>query len=507
VRDVAYAQIPRVERVRKHEAAANWIEAIAGDRIRDYAELLAHHYREALRLARAAALPVDRLEDAARRFFQLAGERAAGLDEERARALFDEALELAPSGHPERGRILAARVEFVGTWERDELEVLDEAIAELRTAGDEVGVGKAMLLRSHRTWTRGDSAIATELLSDARALLERHEPGPELAHAYSLSAGRAAIRGDAEVALGWAERAMALAERLGLENYVLRSRQFRGIARCDLGDFGGLDDLRESLRISLERGLTREADIGFNNYGSWLWLANGAEEALAVYREGIAWTEKRGGIANWQKAESTYPLFDLGLWDELLEFANVVERDPREGQPKLMAGASKGRVLFYRARTDEAAELAADLLPRARAAGDPQVVDPVFSLAALVEPDAGKALALLEELLTIGTFPTYPDCGRVCVRHGAFALAERLTEQPAEAPPRAHHVAATIRAIVAEARGEREQAVRLYSEAAARWQAYPFVLERGLCLLGARRFDEAAPLLRSLGAEALLAAA
>src|SRR6266540_323960 len=56
VRDVAYAQIPRAARAGKHEAAARWIEEIAGDRVADHAELLAHHYREALSLARAAGL-------------------------------------------------------------------------------------------------------------------------------------------------------------------------------------------------------------------------------------------------------------------------------------------------------------------------------------------------------------------------------------------------------------------------------------------------------------------
>ncbi len=42
-RDVAYSQIRRADRAQKHEAAAEWIEQLAGERD-DKAELLADHY-------------------------------------------------------------------------------------------------------------------------------------------------------------------------------------------------------------------------------------------------------------------------------------------------------------------------------------------------------------------------------------------------------------------------------------------------------------------------------
>ena len=54
VRDVAYSQIPRAERARRHRAAAAWIERQAGERVEDLAELLAHHYLQALELAEAS---------------------------------------------------------------------------------------------------------------------------------------------------------------------------------------------------------------------------------------------------------------------------------------------------------------------------------------------------------------------------------------------------------------------------------------------------------------------
>src|SRR5207245_10861255 len=48
VRDVAYGQIPRAARARKHVTAAEWIERSAGERITDHAEFLANHYSTAL---------------------------------------------------------------------------------------------------------------------------------------------------------------------------------------------------------------------------------------------------------------------------------------------------------------------------------------------------------------------------------------------------------------------------------------------------------------------------
>jgi predicted ATPase len=41
-REVAYGQLPRTARIAKHRAVAAWIERVAGDRIADHAELLAH---------------------------------------------------------------------------------------------------------------------------------------------------------------------------------------------------------------------------------------------------------------------------------------------------------------------------------------------------------------------------------------------------------------------------------------------------------------------------------
>src|SRR6266508_3049450 len=53
VRDVAYNQILRAERMDKHLAAAVWLERVGADRAGERADLLAYHYRSALELSHA----------------------------------------------------------------------------------------------------------------------------------------------------------------------------------------------------------------------------------------------------------------------------------------------------------------------------------------------------------------------------------------------------------------------------------------------------------------------
>ena len=48
VRDVAYASLPKARRARAHADVAAWIEQLAGSRIDEFAELVAHHYQTAV---------------------------------------------------------------------------------------------------------------------------------------------------------------------------------------------------------------------------------------------------------------------------------------------------------------------------------------------------------------------------------------------------------------------------------------------------------------------------
>jgi class 3 adenylate cyclase len=94
VRDVAYASLPMSQRARAHARAAEWLERTAGDRAEEMSELVAHHYRNALKGEGAELAWVDDpngLAELRRRAFEallLAGERA------RKRYAIPQALEL-----------------------------------------------------------------------------------------------------------------------------------------------------------------------------------------------------------------------------------------------------------------------------------------------------------------------------------------------------------------------------------------------------------------------------
>ncbi|MGZ4257952.1 MAG: ATP-binding protein, partial [Gaiellaceae bacterium] len=100
LRDVAYAQIPRLMRSQKHVRAAGWIEALG--RPEDHAEMVAHHYLAALEVARAAGQEPGELAPRARAALAEAGDHARHLSAYAASVMFyRQALELWPETAPE----------------------------------------------------------------------------------------------------------------------------------------------------------------------------------------------------------------------------------------------------------------------------------------------------------------------------------------------------------------------------------------------------------------------
>ena len=79
-RDVAYESLPRKERAAAHAAVGAWIEERAGQRFREFAELLAHHYAEAHREmeeeGRREPARVEELRARAFRYSLIASEEA-----------------------------------------------------------------------------------------------------------------------------------------------------------------------------------------------------------------------------------------------------------------------------------------------------------------------------------------------------------------------------------------------------------------------------------------------
>jgi class 3 adenylate cyclase/tetratricopeptide (TPR) repeat protein len=506
IRDVAYQQIPRAARVRKHQTAAAWIERLAGDRVTDHADILAHHYGQALQLAKAAGLDDDthELEVRVRRFLVMAGDRALEFDARKAEAFYRQALTLSPPRHPERAGLLGKTAEaaLVGGRLSEAQRDFEEAIVEFRAQGDSLGVGEAMVRLARTYWFRGETDRKRALLTQAIELLERESPGRELALAYTHGAADHMVANRSPECAAWSEKALALAQELGLDAEAIRARQLRGLARCQLSDLvGGLADLREALRLSLDLGLGNETIRSYGNLGDWVWVAEGPARGLDVKRAGIEFGERRGLTlpVMWAKAETLWPLFDLGHWDELLRIAReLIEWDRRQGggQVTVVALTYTAYVFGCRGELSQAHGLAAEFLPRAREIRDPQVLVPAVAVVALIEHTRGNQVTtvrLIEEIEEITRDrPVFrsrhlPEAVRVSVAAGAIRLAERLLDSNVHRAARHQYSVLASRAVLTEAWGKPEEASALYAEVAERWADYGFALEHGQAALGAGR--------------------
>jgi class 3 adenylate cyclase/tetratricopeptide (TPR) repeat protein len=509
VRDVAYAQIPRAGRARRHQAVAEWVEAVAGERVGDLAEVVAHHYGQALAYARAAREPqeqIDKLVEPTRRFLVLAGDRTINLDLDRARAYYRQAVELGQPREPERPHLLVrtGRVAFQSGDYPEAVAVYEEAIADLRRQGDTQVLGATLGRLATVYWNQGDTRRANAVLTEAIELLEREPPGAELVSAYVRMAGDRVVSGHASEALDWADKALVLADELGgLPRIRPRALDARGMARCDLGDFGGMDDLRAGLALGLELGSGYDTAVLYNNLAEPVWLVEGPQAALEVCEEGVDFAERRGlsEAAMWLRASTLGPLLDLGRWEEAVTLADeAIAWDLAHGGDYLAIGCRRyvSLVLTWQGDLIAARDLARRVLPRAREIDDLQQLVPALVNAALVEHATGDhpaAVALVTEAAQLtadraggrrflGQF--LADMVRVTAEP-APDLARSLIAQAEPTATRYRLTATTATAVLAEATGDPERAADLFAEAATGWNIYGHVHEHALALLAQGR--------------------
>ena len=532
VRDVCYAQIPRAARAEKHRRAARWIAGHGrGD---DVADLLAHHWTQALVLDSAAGRPPDaETRDQARRALLQAGDRAMALDVARAEALYGRALDLLPAGHADRPAMLARRAAALHHGGRlAESEQAHEAAATaFRAVGDGAGAGRVLVDLADILYLRGDPRFEG-VLGDAVELLEREPPGAALVAAYAMTASAALVGNRRDDAREWGERTLRLAERLG-EPPPGRVLALLGSLRVELGERDGIDDIREAVRLFEAAGDFGRAGMFATNVAVNTWLFEGPERSRPVIGETVESSTRRGTTtASLAAREVALELMvALGRWPDAVAAAGplIAELAAAGAEVSLVAArASLLRVLAQQGRADGREAGTAELVDFARGSGEAQVVVYLFAAVAqarLAGGDRAGALALIAE---IAGWPeveddamllfTLPEIVRIAVGAGDVELAARLAVLPRPPVPQAHHARVAAAATVAEARGDRPVAAAGYTDAAQRWAGFGAVPERVHALLGlARTTDdpaaaraalaEAGPLIAQLDTRLLEAAA
>jgi DNA-binding SARP family transcriptional activator len=512
VRDVAYGQIPRRDRIAKHRAAAAWIEQLAEGRPTAHAELASHHYVEALELAQRLGdhEQVPDLRSRAVTSLFRAGDGARTLDVAKAESLYRRALALVTNDDLQRGRLLGRLgliTQYTGRPAEAE-RLCRESMATLEANGDPEGAAAVMVNLVPILWRLARSEeIRRQLLLDAIGILEPAAPGPELVDAYAQMAALELFEGRAPGCREWSRKALAVAERLGSAVLKIEPLHYIGIARFELGDIGGIDDIREAVRLGLEAGLSWEVGLVQTDLAATLWLSEGPAAGLEAKQFAASFCADRG-LANLERttrAESLWLHYDSGGWDDALEGADALiewERERGGGRITMIAETVKARVHVARGEIGAALELEARILERARGLGDSQDLVPAYATGAAIRAAAGDdqgALGFVAELAaeTRDRDPSkraheLPTATRVAIAHGAPDLARGMVPDGEPNYLRSRLCIAASTAMLAESDGAIDEAARLYADAAEGLAAYGWPFEEAHAQLGAARCHLAA---------------
>jgi class 3 adenylate cyclase len=407
VRDVAYGQVPRAERARKHVRTAEWIESLG--RPDDHAEMLAHHYANALELARAAGEDVGELVTRARGAFREAGDRAASLHAlPAAERHYADALALTPPDDPGRPELLFRHGQM--RWLRSEegADQIQQARDDFLAAGDRERAAEAALFLAQVAWRAGRLDGMREHMDDARALVVGMPPTRIQAAVWCEVSRYEMLAEHSERAVEFGREALRLADQFGLDEIRAKALINVGTARTLAGDPEGFRDLEAGIELAQRINLIGEVIRGKNNFEVSTALAGDFTLARRLIVE-VRELAQRYGYLSFVRildgASGIIHPYVMGEWDLCLERADAFVRAVEEGSPHYYAAnAYSHRAMIVLARGDDEAALAdtARALELARPVGEPQLLFAVLLAAVRVHAetgDQGSARALFDEAL------------------------------------------------------------------------------------------------------------
>ncbi len=516
VLDVAYGQIPRGERAQRHERAAAWIEELGRQ---DQAEMLAHHYLEALRLSQAAGHEQGpELKKRARHAAREAGDRALGLGAFLpARRFYEAAIELSPADDQERPELLLhyARTRANDTSLDD--GVLDEAAEGLLRGGKPEQAAEAHVLHAIIWWTRADNDRMYEHLNRARELVEDRPTSPLKAYVLQQVARRAMVAEDFEVALELGTTALQMAEELGLDDLRARTLNTLGVSRVYGGDFEGLRDLEQAVEIASAVHSDEEWTASLNL--AWSTASVGdLKRAWELHEQSRRVADRLGldAFIAWDLAEHAIQCYWRGRWDEAIAAAEEFLEASGESR-HYMETSCRGvtaAIQLARGNLESALAEASRGTEISRGTKDPQTLFPALALEGRLRLAVGEtqgAHQLANELLTAweerGVRPLNESADGAWLFHDLDRADEFLVPLAAAPAQTLWHEAA--RAIVT---GEFASAAETYAEigcvpfeAYARLRAAEQLVGQGRRPDADAQLRTALPMLEELGATAWIA--
>jgi class 3 adenylate cyclase/tetratricopeptide (TPR) repeat protein len=334
VRDAVYAQLPRPDRIDRHVRVARWIESLPEDRREDRAELLAHHYVEAIELSRSAGLDSAELVPAAADALRESGLRAlaVGAYPASVRALRAAATlrdgELDPVALRALGKVLMF-TEHAGLVE------LERAFGLMLGSGHRLEAAATAADLSFGYWQHGDGSASKTWMGRGLDLAREGGNSPHVAHVLSQAARRSMLAGDSEEAVELAGRAIELATAIGAEGARVTALITRATAKANFADYTRVrEDLEEASGLALQtdpeaatRALVNLGSV-LNDLGDLAGAIATAERAIAVNeRTGIA--AGTGGFALGNLVEAK---FLAGQWEDVARISvDELDRARRTG--------------------------------------------------------------------------------------------------------------------------------------------------------------------------------
>lgn len=208
------------------------------------------------------------------RFAPAAAEEAGSVGAHReAASQYSRALRFAHTLAPEARADLLERFAhecYLTDMRLEALHALDEALSIHRRRHDVVRQGAIQNERATLLGCAGRHGEAGTAAVEAVALLEQAPPRFELARAYATLAGIHLRADEADEAVSWGLRAIALAERTGDAKAMVQALNLVGTIELSRGVQAGRGKLERSLQLAREAGLANEAGLSYINLVSAL---------------------------------------------------------------------------------------------------------------------------------------------------------------------------------------------------------------------------------------------
>jgi class 3 adenylate cyclase/tetratricopeptide (TPR) repeat protein len=411
VRDVAYGQIPRAERAEKHRRAAEWLSSLSGDRTEDHAEMLAHHYREALSLGEAAGIDTASLREPARQAFAEGAQRALSLNA--SVVAYELALEAVALTRPDDPQLPALQL-LAARGARDLADVdLTELLEDARygflSLGDVAQAAEASQGIARAALHRGDIARSLEAGRRAHELARSVPLSAASARALSGRARQLEIlEGASDEAIVLAREVLTFADTSGDDRLAMGALGTIGLARVHSGDPDGIADLEQAVVRGERAGAVAEVGTTLNNLANCLWEVGRLEDATVRLEQAREVSERYGLTAgvSWLDGERVYDHDRRGdLEGVIAAAAHFLSRpDAATSYQTRPVLVTRARAWLARGQVDDALADAEQALADFRESGyDAQVATDVLVTASRCVRAAGRteeADALLTEALS-----------------------------------------------------------------------------------------------------------